>query len=110
MSAAYTAAGAIDATSMVVPESVTSSGSLLVGTIAPQLALKRTQKIHSILKNGRALAEAFADQQIQITTDLAVPDNGRLDLFVRFPLPPKKAIFTIALRSQGKGTIRPLAD
>jgi len=105
LSDTYTAVGAIDATSIVVPEPVTSSGSLLVGTVTPQLMLKRTQKIQSLLKNGRALAEAFADQQIQITTDLAVPDNGRLDLFVKFPLPPKKAIFTIALRSQGKGTI-----
>jgi len=105
LSVAYTAAGGALAASIVIPEPVTRLGSLLAGTVGANLVLKRTQKINSILRNGRALDESFASQQIQISTDLPVPDNGRLDLFVRFPLPPKKAVFTIALRSQGKGTV-----
>lgn len=102
---AYTAAGGAWAASVIIPEPVTKLGSFLVGTVGANLVLKRTEKVNSILRNGRALDEAFAAQQIQISTDLPVPDNGRLDLFVRFPLPPKKAVFTIALRSQGKGTV-----
>lgn len=105
LTAAYTAAGGALAASVFIPEPVTRAGSFLAGTVGSRLVLKRTQKINSILRNGRALDEKFADQQIQISTDLPVPDNGRLDLFVRFPLPPKKAVFTIALRSQGKGTV-----
>lgn len=105
LNTAYTAAGGALAASVVIPEPVTRIGSLLAGTVGANLVLKRTQKINSILRNGRALDEAFADQEIQIFTDLPVPDQGRLDLFVKFPLPPRKAIFTIALRSQGKGTV-----
>lgn len=103
--AAYTAAGSTLAASVVIPEPVSKLGSFLAGTVAARLVLKRTQKINSILRNGKALDEASTEQQIQIFTDLPVPDNGRLDLFVKFPLPPKKAIFAIALRSQGKGTV-----
>ena len=105
LSGAYAATSGALAASIVIPEPVTKLGSLLVGTVGTNLVLKRTQKINNILRNGKALDEAFADQEIQIFTDLPVPDHGRLDLFIKFPLPPKKAIFTLALRSQGKGTI-----
>lgn len=102
---AYTAAGGATAASIVIPEPVTKLGSLLAGTAGANLVLKRTQKVNSILRNAKAIDTAFKEQQVQAFLDLPVPDNGRLDLLVKFPLPPKKAIFAIALRSQGKATV-----
>jgi len=91
--------------SVVIPEPIAKLGSLLAGTATTSLLLKRTQKINSILRNAKVLDEAFQERKIQIFVDLPVPDHGRLDLLVKFPLPPKKAVFAIALRSQGKATI-----
>jgi hypothetical protein len=105
LSAAYAAASGALAGSVVIPEPVTRLGSLLAGTVGVNLVLKRMQKIRSILRTGKALDEAFIDQQIQIFTDLPVPNHGRLDLLAKFPIPPKKAVFAIALRSQGKATV-----
>ncbi|MBD2402029.1 hypothetical protein [Leptolyngbya sp. FACHB-239] len=104
MAAYAVAAGALTA-SVVIPELFLRTSSFLGGTIGSRFLLTRTQKVNSILRNGKALDEAFRDQEIQIFTDLPVPDHGRLDLFIKFPLPPKKTVFTIALRSQGKGTV-----
>jgi hypothetical protein len=105
LSNAYAAASGALVATIAIPEPVTKLGSLLVGTVGVNLVLKRTQKINNILRNGRALNEAFTEQEIQIFTDLPVPDQGRLDMLVKFPLPPKKAVFAIALRSQGKATV-----
>ncbi len=105
LTAAYTAASGAVVASVVIPEPITKLGSLLAGTATASLLLKRTQKINSILRNAKVLDEAFRERQIQIFVDLPVPDHGRLDLLVKFPLPPKKAVFAIALRSQGKATI-----
>ncbi|MCD8486196.1 MAG: hypothetical protein LRZ84_05480 [Desertifilum sp.] len=105
LTAAYAAAGGILTANVFIPEPVTRLGSLLAGTVTAGLVLKRIEKINAILRNARALDETFQQQEVQLFLDLPVPENGRLDLFVRFPLPPKKAIFTIALRSQGNSTI-----
>jgi len=105
LDAAYTAAGGAMAASVVVPEPVTKLGSFLAGTVAAGLVLRRTQKINSILRNGKGIAETFADQQVQVFTDVSVPDQGRADLFIKFPLPPKKALFLVSLASLGKATV-----
>lgn len=105
LTAAYTAASGAVVASVVIPEPITKLGSILAGTATASLLLKRTQKINSILRNAKVLDQAFQERQIQIFVDLPVPDHGRLDLLVKFPLPPKKAVFAIALRSQGKSTI-----
>jgi len=102
---AYAAATGALVASVIIPELFIRTSSLLAGTIGSRFLLTRTQKVNSILRNGKALDAAFADRGIQIFTDLPVPDQGRLDMLVKFPLPPKKAVFAIALRSQGKATI-----
>lgn len=105
LTAAYTEAGGTLAANVVIPEPVTQLSSFLSGTVTTGLVLKRSQKLNSLLRTGKALNETFTDQQVQISTDLPVPDHGRLDLFIKFPVAPKKAIFTVALRSQGNGTV-----
>lgn len=102
---ALTATSGAMGASIIVPEPITRLGSLLTGTVGTNLALKRKQKVCSILKNGRAIDTEFREQQVELFLDLPVPDNGRLDLLVKFAKTPKKAIFAIALRSQGKATI-----
>ena len=66
LTTAYSAAGAIDPTTVLLPEPVTEVGGFLTGMVAGSLLLKRTQKINSILRNARALDEAFKEQQLQI--------------------------------------------
>ena len=105
LTAAYTAAGGALAVSVVIPEPVTKLGSLLAGTVAAGWVLKRIQKINSILRNAKELDKVFADQQIQVFTNIPVPDQGRADLFIKFPLPPKKALFLASLASSGKATV-----
>lgn len=94
-----------EAATLFIPEPITKAGSLLIGTVSINLAVKRSRKIGNVIKNAEALDEAFKEEKIQIFPDLDVPGNGRLDLLVKFPLPPKKAVFSIALRSQGKATV-----
>lgn len=105
LAATNTAAGGAAVASVVIPETIAKLGSFLAGTATTSLLLKRTRKINYILRNAKVLDEALREQQIQIFVDLPVPDRGRLDLLVKIPLPPKKAIFAIAFRSQGKSTI-----
>lgn len=105
LTAAYTAAGGAFFIALTSPEPVTKVASFAAGTATASFVLKRTQKINNILRNGKRLDKEFGDQEIQITVDIPVPDNGELDLFVKFPLPPRKAIFAIALRSQGEGVV-----
>gem|GEM_PF-5302701 len=103
--AAQTAAGGESATSVVLPALDSPADSPLTGTVHSQVIVKRLQKLNSILHHGQALAATFAERQVQLTPDLPVPDNGRLDLFVRFPLLPQKAVFAIAFRSQGQSRV-----
>lgn len=105
LATAYCSAGSVVAATVFVPEPATELGGFLTGMVAGSLLLKRTQKINSILRNARALDEAFKEQQLQIFPDLPVPDRGRLDMLLKFPVPPRKTLFAIALRSQGKATI-----
>jgi hypothetical protein len=105
LTTAYSAAGAVDATTVFVSEPLTKTDSFLRGMVADSLLLKRTQKINNILRNAKALDEAFKDQQLQIFPDLPVPERGRLDMLLKFPIPPRKTLFAVALRSQGKATI-----
>ena len=105
LTTAYSTAGAVDATTVLLPKPVMEVGGFLTGIVGGSLLLKRTQKINSILRNARALNEAFTEQQIQIFPDLPVPERGRLDMLLRFPVPPHKTLFAVALRSQGKATI-----
>ena len=105
LTTAYSAAGALDPTTVLLPEPVTKLGDFLTGMVGSSLLLKRTQKINSVLRNALALDEAFKEQQIQIFPDLPVPERGRLDMLLRFPVPPRKTLFAVALRSQGKATI-----
>lgn len=105
LTAANITVGGTVAVNIVIPEPLTKLGSILAGTATTSLLVNRTQKINSIFRNAKVLDEAFQERQIQIFVDLPMPDHGRLDLFVEFPLPPKKAVFAIAFRSQGKSTI-----
>ena len=105
LTTAYSAAGTVDLTTVLLPEPMTDVGGFLTGMVAGSLLLKRTQKINSILRNAKALDEAFKEQQLQIFPDLPVPERGRLDMLLRFPVPPRKTLFAVALRSQGKATI-----
>ncbi len=105
LTTAYSTAGSLEPATVLLPESVTKLGGFLTGMVAGSLLLKRTQKINSILRNAKALNEAFREQQLQIFPDLPVPERGRLDMLLKFPVPPRKTIFAVALRSQGKATI-----
>lgn len=102
---AYSVAGSVVAGSVFIPERVIKLSGFLTGIVGSSLLLKRTQKINSILRNAKALDEAFKEQQVQIFPDLPVPERGRLDMLLRFPVPPRKTLFAVALRSQGKATI-----
>lgn len=64
--------------------------------------LRKTSQIYLTLE--RLLGE-FESQDVIITPKLAVPEHGSLDLFVRFPTPPKKANFAIALRTKGHSKV-----
>jgi|GEM_PF-1644117 len=75
-----------------------------IGIGAMALPLKKLQKVSQISLTMGSLLDIFEDQGILITPRLEVPDNGSLDLFVRFPNPPK-AVFAIGLRSHGESTV-----
>ncbi|NJN85858.1 MAG: hypothetical protein HC881_05505 [Leptolyngbyaceae cyanobacterium SL_7_1] len=67
--------------------------------------LQRLRKTYQIyLTLGKLLAE-FEHQGVIITPRLPVPEHGSLDLLVRFPLPPKKVNFAIALRTKGHSKV-----
>jgi hypothetical protein len=74
------------------------------GIAALSLPLKKLQKLSQIYLVMGSLLEAFEDQGVIITPRLEVPENGSLDLFVRFPNTPK-AVFTIGLRSIGESKV-----
>lgn len=66
--------------------------------------LNQLQKAGQIKNNLTLLLEKFEDRGVILTPNLAVPDNGSLDLFVRFPNPPK-AVFAIGFRTNGESSI-----
>ncbi len=89
-------------------------GLLMVGGIATSILLlssssipalgfqlKKLQKVSQIVLNMEKILTEFATNNVIVTPQLDVPENGTLDLFVRFPDPPKKAVFTIGFRSNG---------
>ncbi len=78
---------------------------LALGALPPfGIISKYLQKVSQIYLTLGTLLDAFEQQGVLITPRLEVPDNGSLDLFVRFPNPPK-ALFVIGLRSNGESTI-----
>ena len=75
-----------------------------LGISAFAVTLTRLQKVsQAFLWLGRLLDE-FEPQEVEIIPRIDVPEQGQLDLFIRFPLPPK-AVFAVAFRSQGKATV-----
>lgn len=66
--------------------------------------LTQLQKTSQICLNMEPLLDEFEERGVIITPRLEVPENGSLDLFVRFPSPPK-AVFAIGFRSNGESTI-----
>ncbi|MEM7771019.1 MAG: hypothetical protein AAF327_10980 [Cyanobacteria bacterium P01_A01_bin.37] len=86
---------------------VTISNPLPVFGSIPALGyqLKKLQKTSQIVLNMERILAEFATNNVIVTPQLDVPDNGTLDLFVRFPDPPKKAVFTIGFRSNGHSTL-----
>lgn len=80
--------------------------SLWLGVGAAFLAasLMRLQKASQIYFSMKRLLDAFESRGVLITPQIDVPENGSLDLFVRFPNPPK-VNFAIGLRSNGKSTV-----
>jgi hypothetical protein len=78
---------------------------LTLGVLPPLGGLGiRLQKTNQIYLSLGRLLEKFEKQSVIITPCLDVPDNGSLDLFVRFPNPPK-ANFAIGLRSNGDSKV-----
>lgn len=67
-------------------------------------SLARLQKVSQIYFSMRRLLDAFESRGVLITPQIDVPDNGSLDLFIRFPNPPK-VNFAIGLRSNGGSTV-----
>lgn len=65
---------------------------------------KRLQKVSQIYLNMGSLLDEFESRGVIITPRLEVPENGSLDLFVRFPNAPK-ALFTIGFRSNGEASV-----
>jgi hypothetical protein len=101
----YAAASAAVGSIFFVPALIVAIGGFLAGSVTGLAILQRTQKVSAILRAAEALIEAFKQQQIQIFPDVTAGERDRLDLWVRFPLPPKKAIFTISFRSNGKARL-----
>jgi hypothetical protein len=64
----------------------------------------RLQKTSQILLNMERLLNEFESQGVILTPELAVPENGTLDLFMRFPNPPK-VNFAIGFRSNGNSKV-----
>ena len=75
-----------------------------VGITFLAASLARLQKVSQIYFSMRRLLDAFESRGVLITPQIDVPDNGSLDLFVRFPNPPK-VNFAIGLRSNGGSTV-----
>lgn len=105
IAALYAAALAVGAGTIPVGTPLVLMGGLIAGSVNASLILKRSRKIQSILENGEGINATFKDRSPQIFCDLPVPEQGRLDILVRFPLAPQKAIFAIALRSHGKSKV-----
>ena len=77
---------------------------LAVGETVLAFSLMRLQKASQTYFSMKRLLDAFESQGVLITPQIDVPENGTLDLFVRFPNPPK-VNFAIGLRSIGKATV-----
>jgi hypothetical protein len=75
-----------------------------VGVTFIGISLVRLQKVSQIYFTMKRLLDAFESRGVLITPQMEVPDNGSLDLFVRFPNPPK-VNFAIGLRSNGGSTV-----
>jgi hypothetical protein len=75
-----------------------------VGVTFLAASLARLQKVSQIYFSMRRLLDAFESRGVLITPQIDVPDNGSLDLFIRFPNPPK-VNFAIGLRSNGESTV-----
>lgn len=79
---------------------------LMMLAVLPPLRIlgKQLQKVSQLYLNMEKLLDEFESQGVLITPRLEVPENGSLDLFVRFPNPPK-AVFTIGFRSNGNSSV-----
>lgn len=75
-----------------------------VGVTFLAASLARLQKVSQIYFSMRRLLDAFESRGVLITPQIDVPENGTLDLFIRFPNPPK-VNFALGLRSIGKATV-----
>jgi hypothetical protein len=64
----------------------------------------RLKKVTQIYQNIERILDEFESKEIIITPELAVPENGTLDLFVRFPNLPKTN-FAINFRSNGDSKV-----
>lgn len=77
-----------------------------IGSIPPLgFQLKKLQKVSQIVLNMERILAEFEKDDVIATPQIDVPDNGTLDLFIKFPNPPKKAVFTIGFRSNGDSTV-----
>lgn len=78
------------------------SNSVLALNSLPPLGklLQQLQKANQIYLYMGTLLETFKAKGVVVIPKLAVPEHGCLDLLVRFPIPPKKVNFAIALRTQ----------
>lgn len=74
------------------------------GAVGASVALKEIQKLNQITRALTAILDAFEDrQEIDVLTSLEVPEQGTLDLLIKFLT--AKINFAIALRSQGQARI-----
>jgi hypothetical protein len=88
--------GALTISGTAFPNPVLTLGSL------PALGklLQQRQKTSQIYLQMGRLLDAFERDGVIITPKLLIPQQGSLDLLVRFPVPPKKVNFAIALRAK----------
>jgi len=76
----------------------------IAGLAGATAALENIQKLSQIVRALTAILDAFEEsQEIEYLTQLEAPDNGALDLLVKFLT--ARVNFAIALRSQGQATI-----
>lgn len=76
----------------------------MAGLAGAAVALDNIQKLNQLVRTLTVILDAFEKRiEIEYLTQLEVPDNGVLDLLVKFLT--ARVNFAIALRSQGQATI-----
>ena len=96
----YSAAGATALGGLVISNPLLA----VAGLAGAAVALENVHKLRQLVRALTAILDAFEErQEIEYLTQVEVPDNGVLDVLVKFLT--AKVNFALALRSQGQATI-----